>query len=181
MTVPEIPVAENFAFAFNTLLSDVAMALPDAREDVFASQVHLFETLSVAVQGARGGIEEAPLPQNTKVLLCQSTLPLLFGLVRSMGRFGSGCDFLLSRQGLTLLLSHVQVSLAFVDFSTDCTHPRRSPLCDPGRVAVAPPPALLPSPQPRTSPTSAPSSRAPSPTPSDTTRTTPLAATTTLS
>ncbi len=31
------------------------------------------------------------------VLLCQSILPQLFGLSRSLGRFGSGRDFLLSR------------------------------------------------------------------------------------
>ena len=65
LSIPkEIPAAENFAFALNTLLSDVAVTLPSSREAVFAAQVDLFLSLASAVRELKE--QREPLPQNTK-------------------------------------------------------------------------------------------------------------------
>ena len=46
----EIPVAENFAFSFNTLLSDVAKCCPSFREGIFEAQTELLVTLAKQVE-----------------------------------------------------------------------------------------------------------------------------------
>ncbi len=78
----------------------MALLCPETRKPVFDAQLALFKALSESILEVRRQTldQEASLAQNTKVLLCQTVLPQLLGLARSMGRFGAeDGNFLLSR------------------------------------------------------------------------------------
>lgn len=93
---PEIPMAEIFAFSFNSLLSDVAKCCPAFRQNVFEAQTELLQTLIAAIDNELG--EDILLQdQERKVRLCDTTVPLLFGLARAFGRFGSTNNYLLCK------------------------------------------------------------------------------------
>eukprot|EP00094_Tigriopus_californicus_P003842 TCALIF_03698-PA protein Name:"Similar to PI4KA Phosphatidylinositol 4-kinase alpha (Homo sapiens)" AED:0.07 eAED:0.07 QI:1/0.8/0.75/0.93/0.86/0.93/16/174/2161 len=92
-THEKIPASESFCFAFNTMLSDVAVLCPLYQADIFQAQTELFLELCGQLAEARSASDK-PLAHNTRLQLCQSTVPLLFGLCRAVGRFSYGHDFL---------------------------------------------------------------------------------------
>ena len=114
-----IPEAENFAFSFNTLLSDIAVKFPEYRQQIFSSQLKLLNILCNSLKQCVD--QNTQLAHNTTskflsnyiglisilniippynslktilfygishlVSLCKTTIPLLLGLCRSLGRF----------------------------------------------------------------------------------------------
>lgn len=87
-----IPAAEKFSFCLNTLLSDIAAKCPDSREEIILNQVETLGTLANIVKPSKDSNSQ-PSP----VVLCNATVPLLFGLARSMGRYASNDPPLLCR------------------------------------------------------------------------------------
>ncbi|BFG00115.1 phosphatidylinositol 4-kinase alpha [Drosophila madeirensis] len=87
-----IPSAEKFSFCLNTLLSDIAAKCPDSREEIILNQVETLGALANIVKSSRDS-SSAPPP----IVLCKATVPLLFGLARSMGRYASNDPPLLCR------------------------------------------------------------------------------------
>jgi len=87
-----IPAAEKFSFCLNTLLSDIAAKCPDSREEIILNQVETLGTLANIVKPSKDS-NSAPSPH----VLCNATVPLLFGLARSMGRYASNDPPLLCR------------------------------------------------------------------------------------
>ncbi|XP_068156850.1 phosphatidylinositol 4-kinase alpha [Drosophila tropicalis] len=87
-----IPSAEKFSFCLNTLLSDIAAKCPDSREEIILNQVETLGTLANIVKSSKDS-SSAPPP----IILCKATVPLLFGLARSMGRYASNDPPLLCR------------------------------------------------------------------------------------
>lgn len=79
----KIPCAENFTFCFNSLMSDIAAnaGVAEFRGDVFKSQTELFRRLAEKCEN------------------CQESLCKIFGLARSLGRFGGNRpeQFLISK------------------------------------------------------------------------------------
>ena len=59
-----IPEAENFAFSFNTLLSDVALYCPTYREEIFEAQTNLLITLCKILEESKA--QQGPLAANTR-------------------------------------------------------------------------------------------------------------------
>lgn len=88
-----IPAAEKFSFCLNTLLSDIAAKCPELREEIILNQVETLGTLANIVKPSRDSSISAPSP----LVLCNATVPLLFGLARSMGRYASNNPPLLCR------------------------------------------------------------------------------------
>ena len=119
-----IPEAENFAFTFNTLLSDIAVKFPEYRQQIFSSQLTLLNILCNSLNQCMD--QNTQLAHNTTskflsnymclsilnislynslktillygishlVSLCKTTIPLLLGLCRSLGRFCSTNEWL---------------------------------------------------------------------------------------
>ncbi|XP_037935498.1 phosphatidylinositol 4-kinase alpha isoform X1 [Teleopsis dalmanni] len=87
-----IPSAEKFSFCLNTLLSDIATKCPDLREDIILNQVETLSALANIIKSSKES-SSAPPP----IILCKATVPLLFGLARSMGRYASNDPPLLCR------------------------------------------------------------------------------------
>ena len=58
-----IPEAENFAFSFNTLLSDVAVKFPEFRSDIFSAQLKLLNNLCNSIQESY--VQNTQLAHNT--------------------------------------------------------------------------------------------------------------------
>ncbi|XP_026849117.1 phosphatidylinositol 4-kinase alpha isoform X2 [Drosophila persimilis] len=87
-----IPSAEKFSFCLNTLLSDIAAKCPDSREEIILNQVETLGALANIVKSSKDS-SSAPPP----IILCKATVPLLFGLARSMGRYASNDPPLLCR------------------------------------------------------------------------------------
>ena len=58
-----IPEAENFAFSFNTLLSDVAVKFPEFRSNIFAAQLTLLNKLCNSIQESY--LQNTQLAHNT--------------------------------------------------------------------------------------------------------------------
>ncbi|XP_073835112.1 phosphatidylinositol 4-kinase III alpha isoform X2 [Musca autumnalis] len=87
-----IPSAEKFSFCLNTLLSDIAAKCPDLREEIIVNQVETLSALANIIKSSKES-SSAPPP----IILCKATVPLLFGLARSMGRYASHDPPLLCR------------------------------------------------------------------------------------
>lgn len=87
----EIPAAERFSFCLNTLLSDVAVNCPEAREEIILNQVETLNALTNMIKTSR---ESNVLPP---MILCKATVPILLGLTRSMGRYAQSNPPLLCR------------------------------------------------------------------------------------
>ncbi|ALC49915.1 PI4KIIIalpha [Drosophila busckii] len=85
-----IPAAEKFSFCLNTLLSDIAAKCPESREEIILNQVETLGTLANIVKPSKDN-------NSTPIVLCNVTVPLLFGLARSMGRYASNDPPLLCR------------------------------------------------------------------------------------
>ncbi|KAM7348854.1 phosphatidylinositol 4-kinase III alpha isoform 1-T1 [Cochliomyia hominivorax] len=87
-----IPSAEKFSFCLNTLLSDIVVKCPDLREEIILNQVETLGALANIIKSSKES-SSAPPP----IILCKATVPLLFGLARSMGRYASHDPPLLCR------------------------------------------------------------------------------------
>ncbi|XP_017786237.1 PREDICTED: phosphatidylinositol 4-kinase alpha isoform X2 [Nicrophorus vespilloides] len=79
-----IPVAEKFSFCLHTLLSDVCSRSDDDLEDIIAVQVECLRMLTEQVIELKG---QSSHSSSTKLYLCRSTVPVLIGLARAIGRF----------------------------------------------------------------------------------------------
>lgn len=86
-----IPAAERFSFCLNTLLSDIAVLCPEARDEIILNQVETLNNLTNMLKSSREG--RAIPPKN----LCEATVPILLGLGRSMGRYATSSPPLLCR------------------------------------------------------------------------------------
>lgn len=78
-----IPASEKFSFCLNTLLSDIATRHADLRDEIISAQVDLMNNLTKHITECHESKENAL----SKLQLCKSTIPVLIGLARSMGRF----------------------------------------------------------------------------------------------
>lgn len=89
-----IPVAEKFSFCLHTLLSDIAVRCTDSRKQIIDTQVESLISLTnqlIRIQD-HNNINSA-----IKLFLCWTTLPVLLGLARAMGRFCTSDPPLISR------------------------------------------------------------------------------------
>ncbi|XP_064074423.1 phosphatidylinositol 4-kinase alpha isoform X1 [Vanessa tameamea] len=81
-----IPMSEKFSFCLNTLLSDVATKQPGLREEIVTAQIELMSNLTKTIIHCH---ESRDYNNISKLQLCKSTLPILIGLARSMGRYAT--------------------------------------------------------------------------------------------
>ncbi|KAH1001445.1 hypothetical protein HUJ04_005466 [Dendroctonus ponderosae] len=79
-----IPMAERFSFCLHTLLSDIAVKCEEYTEDIISSQVECMATLTNNVLKMQ---DPSNCNSSSKLFLCKTTLPVLVGLSRAMGRF----------------------------------------------------------------------------------------------
>ncbi|XP_041971459.1 phosphatidylinositol 4-kinase alpha isoform X3 [Aricia agestis] len=89
-----IPMSEKFSFCLNTLLSDVATKQPSLREEIVTAQIELMSNLTKIIINCHERKDSSPI---TKLHLCKSTVPILIGLARSMGRYATVEPLLLCR------------------------------------------------------------------------------------
>lgn len=80
-------MAEKFSFCLNTLLSDVAAKQPALREEIITAQIELMSNLTKLVINCHESRDYSSTL--SKLLLCKSTIPILIGLARSMGRYST--------------------------------------------------------------------------------------------
>lgn len=80
-------MSEKFSFCLNTLLSDVASKQPSLREEIITAQISLMSSLTKVILDCHDTKDY----DNTvsKLQLCKSTVPVLIGLARSVGRFST--------------------------------------------------------------------------------------------
>lgn len=90
-----VPVSERFSFCLNTLLTDVATKCESSRGKIIAAQVQLLHALVNQCITWKGKSDSSV--SSSKFILCQSTVPALIGLARSMGRFCTNDPPLLCR------------------------------------------------------------------------------------
>ena len=83
-------MAEVFAFAFNTLLSDMACIDAGFRQQILEAQKNLLEKCV-------GIIEKLKEQPKDSEWVLKSLLPVTFGLCRSLGRYGSADNFLITK------------------------------------------------------------------------------------
>lgn len=79
-------MSEKFSFCLNTLLSDVASKQPALREEIVTAQIELMSNLTKIIINCH---ESKEYNSVTKLQLCKSTVPILVGLARSMGRYAT--------------------------------------------------------------------------------------------
>lgn len=77
-------MAEKFAFCLHTILTDIAARCEDYTEEIINIQIDSMVALT-------NNILKMQDPNNcnssSKLFLCKTTIPLLIGLSRAMGRF----------------------------------------------------------------------------------------------
>ncbi|XP_028043414.1 phosphatidylinositol 4-kinase alpha isoform X2 [Bombyx mandarina] len=81
-----IPMSEKFSFCLNTLLSDVASKQSSLREEILTAQIDLMSNLTKTIIDC---YESRDFDTVSKLQLCKSTVPVLIGLARSMGRYST--------------------------------------------------------------------------------------------
>ena len=84
-------MAEVFAFAINTLLSDMAVVDGGFRTMILDAQMSLLEKCVSAIEKAK----ESEVDDEWSY--CDSLIPVTFGLCRALGRFGLADNFLITR------------------------------------------------------------------------------------
>ncbi|XP_049821823.1 phosphatidylinositol 4-kinase alpha isoform X3 [Aethina tumida] len=79
-----IPIAEKFSFCLHTLLSDIAVRCEEARNSIINLQVDCMVSLTNSILNLQD-----PDSSNsaTKLFVSKTTIPVLIGLARAMGRF----------------------------------------------------------------------------------------------
>ncbi|XP_075984283.1 phosphatidylinositol 4-kinase III alpha isoform X2 [Anticarsia gemmatalis] len=82
-----IPMSEKFSFCLNTLLSDVASKQPSLREEIITAQIELMSSLTKIIITCHETRDYSSTV--SKLQLCKSTIPVLIGLARSMGRYST--------------------------------------------------------------------------------------------
>ena len=90
LVILDLPVAEVFAFAINTLLSDMAVVDGGFRTIILEAQMSLLEKCVQAIEKAKESVEDP-------IWYCDSLIPVTFGLCRALGRFGLPDNFLITR------------------------------------------------------------------------------------
>lgn len=79
-----IPVAEKFSFCLHTLLCDIAVKSEHDLEEIVDLQVKCLVSITQSIKKYQNA---ESLSSSTKLFLCKTTLPVLIGLARAMGRF----------------------------------------------------------------------------------------------
>ncbi|CAH1641032.1 unnamed protein product [Spodoptera littoralis] len=82
-----IPMSEKFSFCLNTLLSDIATKQPSLREEIITAQIELMSNLTKIIISCHESKDYSST--TSKLQLCKSTIPILIGLARSMGRYAT--------------------------------------------------------------------------------------------
>ncbi|XP_022832167.1 phosphatidylinositol 4-kinase alpha isoform X6 [Spodoptera litura] len=82
-----IPMSEKFSFCLNTLLSDIATKQPSLREEIITAQIELMSNLTKIIISCQESKDYSST--TSKLQLCKSTIPILIGLARSMGRYAT--------------------------------------------------------------------------------------------
>ena len=85
-----LPVAEVFAFAINTLLSDMAVVDGGYRQIILDAQMALLEKCVRNIEKSKECAEDTDW-------ICESLIPVTFGLCRALGRFGFPDEYLITR------------------------------------------------------------------------------------
>lgn len=88
-----IPIAEKFSFCLHTLLSDIAVRCEDYRKEIIDTQVECMVSLTRQITN----LEDSVINSASKLFLCRTTVPVLIGLARAMGRFSTGDTPLICR------------------------------------------------------------------------------------
>ncbi|KAG5871509.1 hypothetical protein JTB14_006942 [Gonioctena quinquepunctata] len=78
-----IPIAEKFSFCLHTLLSDLAVKCEDGRKEIIDIQVECLVSLTNSVIKMQ---DPNNRNSSSKLFLCKTTLPVLIGLERALGR-----------------------------------------------------------------------------------------------
>ncbi|CAG9769001.1 unnamed protein product [Ceutorhynchus assimilis] len=79
-----LPMAEKFSFCLHTLLCDVAARCEDYRKEIIDTQVECMANLTNNIIKLQ---DPNNCNSNSKLFLCKTTLPVLIGLSRAMGKF----------------------------------------------------------------------------------------------
>ncbi|XP_047033201.1 phosphatidylinositol 4-kinase alpha isoform X2 [Helicoverpa zea] len=82
-----IPMSEKFSFCLNTLLSDISTKQPSLREEIITAQIELMSNLTKIIMTCHESKDYSSTI--SKIQLCKSTIPILIGLARSMGRYAT--------------------------------------------------------------------------------------------
>lgn len=80
-----IPIAERLSFCIHTLLSDIAARCEESRDEIISTQVECLIDLTSTVRTFQEQNQKSS--SQSKLYLCKTTVPVLIGLVRALGRF----------------------------------------------------------------------------------------------
>ena len=89
---PDLPVAEVFAFTFNTLLCDMAIVDAGFRQQIFNEQENILEKCVQTI----AQFKEKPESADSEWIF-QILIPVTFGICRALGRFGHLDNFLITK------------------------------------------------------------------------------------
>ncbi|XP_050307106.1 phosphatidylinositol 4-kinase alpha isoform X2 [Anthonomus grandis grandis] len=88
------PIAERFSFCFHTLLSDIAARCQDYQDLIIETQVESLVSLTNNILRMK---DPGSCNSSSKLFLCKTTLPVLIGLSRAMGRYSFNDPSLIAR------------------------------------------------------------------------------------